>query len=60
MFCITIDAYPMRHYAGFDAERSHPTRKQSRRTVCDDLGQGIMIRLQPRASDGVAGPRLQS
>ena len=27
---------------------------------CDDLGQGIMIRQQPRASDGVAGPRLQS
>lgn len=27
---------------------------------CDNLGQGIMIRQQPRASDGVAGPRLQS
>ena len=35
-------------------------KSSSGRLFCDDLGQGIMIRQQPRASDGVAGPRLQS
>lgn len=45
-----------------DMTQSDSIRPESSpgRLFCDDLGQGIMIRLQPRASDGVAGPRLQS
>ena len=45
-----------------DLTLSDPIRPESSLggVFCDNLGQGIMIRLQPRASDGVAGPRLQS
>ena len=33
MFCITNEAYPMRHHAGHDAERFHLTQKQLWRAV---------------------------